>query len=249
MKRYYVLLASILLVSISACQSEPRKIQSQETSPVVRPLTPGHLEGFVRLAGESIPAPTRVQNATDPAACGRIHTLENLVVSQRTRGIQGVIVALTDVPEAKIPRSAPDRLVLDNIDCRFSPHVGVLTVGSFIEARNSDSILHTTHLYGALETNIALPFKETAVTKVVDKPGMIIVKCDVHGWMQAYIRVDPHPFHAVTDPGGAFRLSNLPPGTYKIEAWHETLGAKQMIIHIREEQTERLEIEFRLNDK
>ena len=53
---------------------------------------------------------------------------------------------------------------------------------------------------------------------------MVPFKCDVHGWMNAYVGVLDHPYFAVTDKDGKFELKSLPPGTYTIEAWHEKLG-------------------------
>lgn len=206
----------------------------------------GSLEGIVSLAADRIPRPTRIENSTDPDVCGSIQTLEDLLVSPDNRGIQNVIVALKDVPAAATPASTPRPLVLDNRDCRFVPHVSVLTVGSTIRVSNSDPTLHTTHLYGALTVNLALPFKGVEVTKRVDQPGLLVVKCDVHGWMQAYVRVDRHAFHAVTDESGYFRVPNIPPGTYTLEVWHEKLGLRERIIHIQSNETERIDVEFQL---
>ena len=198
--------------------------------------------------GPEVPQPTRVENTTDPAVCGRMQTLDDLLVSVAGRGIQNVIVALEDTWALEIPTPLPVRLVLDNRDCRFVPHVGVLTVGSTIEATNSDPLLHNVHLYGALKANIALPFQGLAVERTVAEPGMIIVKCDVHGWMQAFIRVDSHPFHAVTDQDGHFRIPGIPAGTHKLETWHEKLGRRRKAIHIEAGKTERIEVEYSLGD-
>ena len=55
---------------------------------------------------------------------------------------------------------------------------------------------------------------------------MVPFKCDVHGWMNAYVGVLEHPYFAVTDKDGKFTLKGLPPGTYTIEAWHEKLGTQ-----------------------
>ena len=60
-------------------------------------------------------------------------------------------------------------------------------------------------------------------------------KCDVHGWMSAYVGVLDHPFFATTDKDGKFELKTLPPGTYTIEAWHEKLGASEAERHARPE--------------
>ncbi len=62
-------------------------------------------------------------------------------------------------------------------------------------------------------------------THTFDKPEVMVpFKCDVHGWMNAYVGVLPHPYFAVTKDDGKFELANLPAGTYTIEAWHEKLG-------------------------
>jgi hypothetical protein len=147
------------------------------------------------------------------------------------------------------PTSAPERLVLDNVDCGFSPHVSVLTVGSTIEAVNSDPILHTVHVYGALEANLSLPVEGARRTRVLDHSGMLIVKCDVHAWMQAFIRVDEHPFHAVSDSRGAFRIGDIPAGSHTLEVWHESLGSQTRRVEIEAGKTTYLELRYSVVDR
>src|SRR3990172_5151762 len=207
--------------------------------------TAGILEGTVRLNPPVAPAATRVENTTDPAVCGRLHTLEDLVVS-RTGGIASAIVALEDVPDDRIPPVAPGRLVFDNRQCRFVPHVAVLTTGSVIDLLNSDPTLHTVHLYGPAEANIALPLQGMRIPRTLDRPGLIVVKCDVHGWMQAFLRVDRHPFHAVTTVSGAFRLPRIPPGEYTLSVWHERLGEQRRRVDVRAGRTVRADVEYAL---
>lgn len=194
--------------------------------------------------GTAVPTPTIVDNTTDPRMCGQKQSLDDMVVSSRSRGVQHVIVVLTDVPAEKIPPLLPDRLVLDNRQCRFFPHVSVLTTGSAIEATNSDPILHTTHLYGPLEANIALPLKGQRVQRTVENPGLVIVKCDVHGWMQALVRVDTHPFHAVSGSSGSFRIPGVPPGNYTLEAWHEKFGTRRIRVQVRGGETRQVALEY-----
>ena len=61
---------------------------------------------------------------------------------------------------------------------------------------------------------------------------MVPFKCDVHPWMRAYIGVLDHPYFAVSGADGAFNLKGLSPGTYTIEAWHETLGTQTQTVTI-----------------
>jgi hypothetical protein len=240
--RPWLVIAAVLTGSVAvSCGSPP---DTQRAAQAESPGSTGVLEGVVTWTGTAIPTPTLVENTTDPQVCGRKQTLADMVVSARSRGVENVVVALTDVPAEKIPPFAPGRLVLDNRRCRFSPHVSLLTAGSVIEATNSDPILHTTHLYGPIEANIALPLEGQRVARTVDKPGMILVKCDVHGWMQAFVRVDTHPFHGVSGSSGSFRIPGIPAGDYTLEAWHEKLGTKRIRVHIRRDETLRVALEY-----
>lgn len=206
----------------------------------------GALEGFVRLAGESLPAPTSVQNTTDPETCGREQSLEDLLVSAEARGVQNVIATFVDIPEDRVPAGSPQRLVIDNRDCRFIPHVSVAALGDTMVAINSDRVVHTTHYYGPLNDNVALPPSGERVGSVVSQLGIITVLCDLHGWMRAFIRVDSHRFHAVSDELGFLRIEGIPPGDYTLELWHERLGTQQVQVEIRPDETIRLDIEYAL---
>ena len=103
-----------------------------------------------------------------------------------------------------------------------------MRVGQPIEIINSDPTLHNIHAMPKAnsEFNTGQPMqgmktKHTFTAKEV----MVPFKCDVHGWMNAYVGVLDHPYFAVTGEDGKFALKGLPPGTYTIEAWHEKLGA------------------------
>ena len=236
------LASCVVLLLVAACQ--PQGSEPPASPQIGSADGSGTLEGFVRFSGDVLPQSTRVENSTDPSICGEMQDLEDLLVSAEDHGIKNVIVALEGGPAEKIPPYQPSQLVLDNRDCRFVPHVSVLTLGSTIVATNSDPLLHTEHYYGALSANAALPLKDVTVTTTAASPGMIIVKCDVHGWMQAFIRVDAHPFHAVTGVNGYFRIADVPPGTYRMEIWHEKLGQQEKTIRIEAGQTQTIQVEY-----
>ena len=56
---------------------------------------------------------------------------------------------------------------------------------------------------------------------------MIPLKCNIHGWMHAYVGVVEHPYFAVTGGDGTFEIKNVPPGDYVVEAWQEQLGTNE----------------------
>jgi len=61
---------------------------------------------------------------------------------------------------------------------------------------------------------------------------MVPVKCNIHGWMHAYIGVLDHPYFTVTGEDGKFTIANLPPGTYTLAVWTQTLGTQQQTITV-----------------
>ena len=219
-------------------------IEIRTPSPLPSEDFQGHLEGQVLYRGASAPPPAQVKNTTEPDACAKLQSLENIIVSSKNRGIKNVIITLKGVPlpVGYIPETS--RLILDNRDCRFRPHVAVLTTGSSIEAVNSDPIFHSVHLYGFRNLNLALAPKSTKVVRTVRRPGYIIVQCDIHGWMKSYIRVDRHPFHSVSAADGNFRIEGIPPGSYTLEVWHEYFGPKEIKVSIKRGSVSRVTVTY-----
>ena len=73
----------------------------------------------------------------------------------------------------------------------------------------------------------------------------IPVKCNIHPWMRGYIAVFKHPYFVVTKEDGSFDLPALPPGTYTVKAWHETLGTASQTISIGANETKELSFVFK----
>ncbi len=233
----------MLLVLWLGVQAKPAAIHTGAPPPSL-PVS-GVLRGEVLFDGSRIPKATQVENTTDPGACGKLQSLENVIINPGNRGIKNVILSLKGVTLPKDQRPEPSRLVLDNRKCQFQPHVAVLTAGSSIEALNSDPIFHSVHLYGFRNLNLALAPKSSKVVQTLRRPGYIIVKCDIHGWMQAFIRVDDHPFHAVSSADGSFQIRGIPPGTYTLAVWHEHFGPQETRVKVQVGSVSRVTIYYR----
>jgi plastocyanin len=179
----------------------------------------GALVGRVRFVGEPLKIePLAVRKNTD--VCGEHKPSQALVVGP-TKGVRGTVVAIEGIERGK--RAA--ELELDNAKCLFVPHVSAVMAGAKVRIRNSDPILHNTH--GFLDRltvfNIALPTKDQVVdiTQRIKKPGVVEVVCDAHTHMRAWIVVRDNPYVAVSDDSGQFRIDEIPPGRYRVTAWHE----------------------------
>ena len=110
-----------------------------------------------------------------------------------------------------------------------------IQVGQPLEIINSDPTLHNIHATGKAnaEFNNGQPIQGMKMSHTFTAKEVVVpFKCDVHGWMNAYVGVLDHPFYAVTSADGSFSLKGLPPGTYTIEAWHEKLGAQTQSVTV-----------------
>jgi len=179
----------------------------------------GVLTGRVRFAGEppkAEPIPVR----KNMEVCGEHAPAQALLVGP-DRGVRNTVVYLPGVERGK----KPAEFELDNARCLFVPHVSAVMLGAKVRIRNSDPVLHNTH--GLLDRltvfNIALPNRGQVVpiTQRIKKAGVIDVQCDAHTHMRAWIVVRDNPYFAVTDDGGQFRIDQVPPGRYRVAAWHE----------------------------
>ena len=96
---------------------------------------------------------------------------------------------------------------------------------------------------GNSEFNNGQPIQGMKMTHTFDKKEVMVpFKCDVHGWMNAYVGVLDHPYFAVTDKSGKFELKSLPPGTYTIEAWHEKLGTQTASVTLGPKETKDVDL-------
>ena len=152
-------------------------------------------------------------------------TLQNVVVSVSAGLPQG-----TRIP---VP---PDPLVLDQKYCTFEPHVVAAMVGQEMLLRNSDRLLHSSHSMDSDATplfNFALPTVGQRRIEPFQAVETFKVKCDLHPWMSAWVRVLPNPYFDVTRSDGTFTIRDLPRGIYRLKAWHELLGVveKDVTVH------------------
>lgn len=93
--------------------------------------------------------------------------------------------------------------------------------------------------------NVAQPKYRRVVEKKVPHPEMPIrVECDVHRWMHGWWISQEHPYYAVTDAHGTFALDDVPPGTYRLELWHESLGKRSQSVTVKPKERVALTLEM-----
>lgn len=195
----------------------------------------GAIVGRARVAGPVSP-PQPLAASHDAHACGGEVPDESLLATA-DGGLANVIVVLQGVPSAnaKPPVTTAATPRLDQQRCRFTPHVQAVPLGSTLTIESSDPVLHNVHAYLGKRTafNLAMPVAQRPVARRLDEAGILRIRCDSgHTWMSAYIAVVPHRYFAVTAADGSFRIPAIPPGSYKLRAWHERLGAVEQQVTV-----------------
>jgi hypothetical protein len=140
------------------------------------------------------------------------------------------------------------KATIDQKQCRYHPHVFGMRVNQPLEIINSDPTLHNIHAMpkGNSEFNTGQPIQGMKMTHTFDKPEIMVpFKCDVHGWMNAYVGVLDHPYFAVTKEDGKFELKDLPAGTYTVTAWHERLGTQDQKVTLGEKESKDVNFTFK----
>jgi plastocyanin len=215
----------------------------------IDPATAGEITGTVALDGAA-PKNEPIRMNADPICLKQApgtQLQETFVVGPDGKTLGNVFVYIKDGLAGSYEAPAANK-TLDQKGCRYSPHVFGVQVGQPLEIVNSDPTLHNIHATpkSNREFNNGQPIQGMKMShSFTAKEVMVPFKCDVHGWMNAYVGVLDHPFFATTDPSGKFSLTGVPPGTYTVEAWHEKLGATTQSVTIAAKETKDVSFAFK----
>jgi plastocyanin len=210
--------------------------------------TAGRVSGKVSFEG-TVPENAPVKLESDPA-CVREHPdglkLDTILVNNG--GLENVFVYVKDGLGSYYFDAPSAPVTLDQKGCNYSPHVFGVRAGQTLEIVNSDQTMHNVNAMAKVNPafNLGQAIQGMKTPKVFTAPEVMVrIKCDVHGWMNAYAGVLNHPYFATSGGDGAFALNKLPPGTYTIEAWHEKLGTQTQSVTIGPKESKEITFTFK----
>ena len=134
------------------------------------------------------------------------------------------VVYLETAPQAAFETREQPRARMDQRNEQFVPHLLAITAGTWVDFPNDDRTYHS--VFSLSKSNsFDLGRYAAGKTKSVrfNSPGIVRVFCDIHPNMSAFIVVFAHRYFALTDEDGRYRLENVPPGTYTVTVWNETV--------------------------
>lgn len=199
-------------------------------------LAGGTIKGRIRLEGKPRANPL-IRMGMDPK-CADLNRgqrrAQELVVVGADGGLANAFVKLQG-PVAGGGAVPSTPVVLDQRGCFYTPRVLGARVGQTLQIRNSDEVLHNLHSLSpkANAFNVSQPKAGmTYDVKLQDEDAMLRLKCDIHGWMTAYVGVVNHPYFAVSGANGEFEIRNVPVGSRAIRVWHEQYGELTQTVRV-----------------
>ncbi|MBT4519879.1 MAG: DUF2012 domain-containing protein [Halieaceae bacterium] len=199
----------------------------------------GTIKGKLTFDGE-LPgdAVEKIAITKNPDVCGEGYR-EVIWVDVADGALRGAFVFLDKIKEGKAwPAPEGDGYMVNQEGCRFTPWAQIVERGD-ITIRNSDKgVLHNINTREMIGVEKGRVVKRTMFNFGQPDPGdiekkikprrspYISLNCEAHNFMFGFMLAPEHPYAAVVDESGSFSIDNVPPGTYKLKAWHPSLGVQ-----------------------
>lgn len=255
---------ALLTLGQSGCREQSPKTSAptRTPTPVAQPLasfepdpaTVGRIAGRVLIEGR-LPRSARsaiVDMDGDPL-CDALHPAplrEEIVPTRKAPDgmrLGQVFVYLRDGLEGKRFAPPTEPVTIAQKGCWFAPRILGIQVGQPFEVVNADPLTHNIHPLAQVnrDWNQSQSPEDPPLKRRFSQPEVMIrVKCNIHPWMRAWVGVVPHPYFAVTGREGTFDLTQVPPGTYVLEAWHEALGRIEQRVTVDPRATSEMVLRF-----
>lgn len=217
--------------------------EAEKNAPAEESGATGTLVGSVVFKGDFKPLPLIHQAGTegvkDGAICAK-HDVPNqsLLVNPEGNGVANAFVYLSKAPKGYTKGEPPtEPLVMDQKGCVFLPRALVVQTGQTMLIKSDDEVPHNVHTFPTFQESfnqICQPKERDGLKLIYQKPERqpVQVKCDIHPWMQAWHLPVDHPFAAVSDSSGRFRIEGLPVGVHKFRVWHEKAGQVEKSLEV-----------------
>ena len=223
-----ILLVLLVSLGVAGCSEKEGDIPNIDPTPLDLATT-GVIRGRISYQG-AVPRARRVPMGGF-AECSSAHpsgaVYDDLMV--KNERLQNVFVYIKEGLENRVFAIPSNPVTIDQVGCLYRPRIAGLQIYQPLVLLNSDPLFHNVHAKPKDNKgwNISLSGKGKIAVRRFAKPEIMVpIKCDIHGWMKASVGVLHHPYFQITGPDGSYKFSDVPPGEYLLEAWHEKLGTR-----------------------
>nr|WP_314623513.1 methylamine utilization protein [uncultured Noviherbaspirillum sp.] len=162
--------------------------------------------------------------ATSQLATASGASLNVQVTDAAGKPIQDAAVYAEPLSSPPVPRSKGTEI--EQKSRKFMPVMTVVQTGTEISFPNNDTVRHHVYSFSPTKPFELKLYSGTPGTPILfDKPGTVILGCNIHDQMVAYIQVVNTPYFGKSDQAGKVRMTDLTPGKYRLKAWHYRLPA------------------------
>lgn len=159
-------------------------------------------------------------------------SLDGMVIDKNGMPVSDAVI-YAEAEAGRAPPKPARGAAVDQVNKEFMPFVTAVQTGTLITFPNKDNIRH--HVYSfspAKKFELRLYSGVPATPVLFDKPGIVLLGCNIHDWMIAYVYVIDTPYFAKTVAGKA-RIDALPAGDYQVKAWHPQLRGTGEIARVK----------------
>jgi hypothetical protein len=238
---------SLALLGCGKKESSEEQPSATPAAPAATPIDPATaatVTGTVKFEGTA-PKPAKIDMSQDPN-CSGPNTAEQVVVSGGD--LANVFVYVKDGLGNRTFDTPKEPVTLNQVGCRYKPHVLGVMAGQNISIVNGDPTTHNIHPTPKdnREWNESQAPKSPPLEKSFARQEIMMpVQCNQHPWMRMYISVVKSPFYAVTGPDGKFEIKGLPPGDYTLAFVHEKLGEQDQKVTLAAKDTKTVDATFK----
>jgi plastocyanin len=248
----FAIFTAVFALGILGCGGHGSS-ESPAPTASVDPATSGSVTGTVTLDGPP-PASKPIDMSASPACvqANPAPVTPPIVVTGARGGLANVVVYVKDGLASYRYDAPTETAVLQQRNCMYAPHVVALMTGQPFEVQNNDPTMHNVHPMPKhnRQWSTSQPAGSAALKETFTRPEFAMsVLCNVHPWMRSTVFVFDHPYFAVTSDTGTFELKNLPPGTYTIEAWHESYAAEDQTVTVGPKETKAVAFTFKSDSR
>jgi plastocyanin len=157
-----------------------------------------------------------------------------------TNEMANVIIYLDSAAfNGSAPDSAPE---MRQVNETFKPHVLAIVAGSSVDFPNEDPFFHNVFSLSRPKSFDLGRYPQGSSKRIrFDREGVVPVFCHIHSDMSGIVFVAPNRFFISPGVQGSYRLEGIPPGTYRITAWHERAKPVKATVRIEPGKTSRLD--------
>lgn len=130
-------------------------------------------------------------------------------------------VVYANIISGVAPTRPKREISVEQINKEFVPLVSVLQTGTLVNFPNRDQVRHHVYSFSPAKTfEIKLYSGVPGKPILFDKPGEVVLGCNIHDTMLAYMLVVDTPIFAKTDKRGVALLEGLSVGEYEVHMWY-----------------------------